>query len=86
VSADPAVPDRCRSVRQLAAYWRTSPARVRAMVRGGLLRAFVVGKAVRIPPEAIVEAERLLAATPATVRPKRTRSGISPAVAKLLEL
>ncbi|HEY1381017.1 MAG TPA: helix-turn-helix domain-containing protein [Gemmataceae bacterium] len=76
--------DRCRSVRQVAAYWRTSPKRVRQLVRRGILRAFVVGRGLRIAPEAIAEAERLLAAPTAGSR-RRGDDGIDADVKKLLD-
>jgi excisionase family DNA binding protein len=78
-------PDRCFSVRQLARFWRCSPARVRQLIRRGVIRAFIIGKAVRISPEAVAEAERLLAAPVAGGRRKRRDDGVDPAVAEVLE-
>jgi hypothetical protein len=79
-------PDRCLSVRQLACYWRCAPARVRQLVRRGILRAFVVGRAVRISPEAVAEAERLLAPPVAGGRRRRAPDrGIAREVLRLLE-
>jgi hypothetical protein len=49
-------------VRQLARHWRCAPARVRQLIRRGVVRAFMVGRAVRIPPDAVREAELRLAA------------------------
>jgi excisionase family DNA binding protein len=80
-----ATPDRCMTPRQVAVYWRTSPARVRDLVRRGILRAFVIGRHARISPGAVAEAERLLAAPAVVKRATRTPSGIAPEVAKLLE-
>jgi hypothetical protein len=77
--------DRCLSPRQLAAYWRCAPARVRALARRGILRGFQLGRAMRFSPEAIREAERLLAAPAAGGRRVRHDRGISPAVIALLE-
>jgi excisionase family DNA binding protein len=76
--------NRCRSVRELAHYWKTSPKRIREMVRRGTLRAFVVGSAVRIPPDAVAECEQRLAAPGPRVRHKRQTGGISPDVVALL--
>jgi excisionase family DNA binding protein len=74
----------CRSVRQVARYWRTSPVRVRQLVRRGILRAFMLGRSVRISPEAIAEAERLLAVPVAGPRRQRVADGIAPEVVSLL--
>ncbi len=74
----------CKSVRQLAAFWRCSPARVRQLVRRGILRAFTIGRAVRISPEAITEAERLLAAPMIGGRRRRVAEGIAPEIVALL--
>jgi excisionase family DNA binding protein len=87
---DPSTADdaltRCLSVRQLAAYWRCSPARVRKLVRRGVLRAFLVGRAVRIPPDAVREAERILAAPVTCGRRKRPgHRGILWEIAELLD-
>jgi hypothetical protein len=78
-------PDRCLSARELARYWRTAPARVRQLARRGILRGFLLGRALRFSPEAVREAERLLAAPVAGGRRVRRNSGISPAVVALLE-
>jgi len=77
---------RCLSVRELARYWRCSPARVRRLIRRGVIHAFLVGRAARISPEAIREAERLLAA-PVTGgrRARRHNDGISREVLELLD-
>jgi hypothetical protein len=77
-------PGRCCSVRQLASHWRCSPKRVRDLIRRGVLQAFVIARAVRITPEAVHEAERLLAAPTAGVR-RRRDNGIDREVAELLE-
>jgi hypothetical protein len=79
-----ATPDRCRSVRQLARYWRVAPKRVRELARRGILRGFQVGRALRFTPEAVAEAERLLAAPVAGGRRPRRDRGIDPAVTALL--
>src|SRR5438046_2169157 len=84
VAESPVTPDRCRSVRQLAAYWRCSPARVRQLIRRGTVRAIILGRAVRISPVAIAEAERLLAVPAARGRRVRRCDGIDPEVAELL--
>ncbi|MBV8592697.1 MAG: helix-turn-helix domain-containing protein [Caulobacteraceae bacterium] len=42
----------------LAAHWGVSAATVRNLVRGGELRAFRVGRQIRIRPEAAEEYER----------------------------
>lgn len=68
--------DRSRSVRQLAAYWRVSPRKVRALIRRGLLRAvdFGIGRRqLRITPEAVRECETRLAVR--TPPPRRKRCG-----------
>ena len=77
-------PDRCRSIRQLARHWRCAPSRVRQLIKRGLLHAFAIGKSVRITPEAIAEAQRLLAVPAATARRKRQVDGITAEVAALL--
>jgi hypothetical protein len=77
-------PDRCLSVRQLARYWRCAPARVRQLARRGVLRGFLLGKALRFSPEAVAEAERLLAAPATGARWVRRDTGIDPTVAALL--
>jgi Helix-turn-helix domain len=74
------------SVRQLAKRWRTSPKRVRQMIKRGTLSAFDIGnkrKALRIPPEAVRAAEQGALA----VRPKakaRRREQIDAAIVALL--
>jgi len=77
--------DRCLTPRELARRWRTSPARVRQLIRRGVLRAFVLGRRVRIPPEAVAEGGRLLAAPVTGGRRKRADTGIDRDVAALLE-
>jgi hypothetical protein len=54
------------------------------LARRGVLRGFQLGRALRFTPEAIREAERLLAAPVAGGRRKRRADGIDPAVAELL--
>lgn len=76
---------RCLSVRQLAHYWRCSPARVRRLIRRGSLQAFLIGRAARISPEAIREAERLLAAPAASRRRPRCQHGIPREILELLD-
>jgi hypothetical protein len=77
---------RCLSVRQLARYWRCAPARIRQMIRRGLLEAFLIGRAVRISPDAIREAERQFAAPVSGGRRKRSRNdGIAREVIELLD-
>ncbi|OAI54008.1 hypothetical protein AYO44_03760 [Planctomycetaceae bacterium SCGC AG-212-F19] len=84
-----ATPDRCLSVRQVAAHWRCSPRKVRALIRRGLLQAFDLGmggrKQLRIAPEAIRACEMLL--SPPAPAPKRRRQpdGISETVRALLD-
>jgi Helix-turn-helix domain len=76
------------SVRELATYWRTSPRKVRDLIRRRLLRGFDLGKGrqqIRITPAAIAECEhRLAVGAPATQR-RRRADGISPTVAALLD-
>jgi hypothetical protein len=81
----PDTPKRCQGVRQLARYWRCAPKRVRELARRGILRGFQVGRALRFTPEAVAEAERLLAAPPAADRRRKPNPGIDRAVAALLE-
>jgi hypothetical protein len=77
---------RCYSVRQLARYWRCAPARVRKLIRQGVVKTFQLGRYLRINPEAVAEAERLLAPAPARVQRKRTRNlNISPRVDSLVD-
>jgi hypothetical protein len=55
-------------------------------VRRGILRAFVIGRAVRVSPEAVAEAERLLAApVPGGRRRQAPDHGVAREVLKLLE-
>jgi hypothetical protein len=76
---------RCYSVRQLAHHWRVAPARIRAMVRRGFIRAFLIGRSVRIPPEAVSEAERLLAVPVGSGNRRRpSDAGIDPEVLAFL--
>lgn len=84
-ATDAELADRCRSVRQLARHWRCAPKRVRDLIRRGLLQAFQLGQAVRISPEAVTEAERLLAVATAKPRKRRQPGGIDPSVLALLE-
>ena len=73
----------CLTVRELARRWRCRPAKVRSMVRRGLLEAIQLSGRVRILPEAIREAEHgPLAVRPRKVRQRREK--IDPEIAALL--
>jgi hypothetical protein len=73
-------------VRQLARYWRCAPARVRALIQRGQVRAFQAGRALRIAPDAVREAERLLGAPVAGGRRRRpVDRGILREIAELLD-
>ena len=77
---------RALSVRQLARRWAVSPKKIRAMLKRGILRGFDVGfgrTQIRIPPEAIREAEQRLAVQTPSPRRKR-RHEIDPEIAALL--
>jgi excisionase family DNA binding protein len=77
---------RCFSVRQLAKYWQCSPARVRRLIRRGVVQAFLVGRAARISPEAVREAERMLAApVSGRRRTQRRHDDISREILDLLD-
>jgi hypothetical protein len=79
--------DRALSVRQLARRWAVAPRKIRAMLKRGILRGFDVGfgrTQIRIPPEAIHEAEQRLAVRAPARRQKR-RPEIDPEIAALLE-
>jgi len=82
--AHSAPPARCRSVRELARYWRCAPGRVRVLVRRDVLQGFLIGRALRFTPEAVAEAERLLAAPVVSGRRRRVHDGIAPEVVALL--
>lgn len=56
---------------ELAARWRCRVSRIRAMVKAGELPAIRIGKAVRITPEAVAEAETKLLAVRPVKRQKR---------------
>jgi hypothetical protein len=78
--------DRALSVRQLARRWGVSPKKIRAMLKRGILRGFDVGfgrTQIRIPPEAIREAEQRLAVRAPTPRRKRQLE-IDPEIERLL--
>jgi hypothetical protein len=80
------VPDTALSVRQLARRWKVAPKKIRMFIRRGVLHAFDVGfgrSELRIPPEAIREAEqgRLAVRQPAR---RRRRQDVDPAIAALL--
>jgi hypothetical protein len=75
------------SVRELARRWRVAPKKIRIFIRRGVLQAFDVGfgrPELRIPPEAIREAEqgRLAVKQPAK---RRQRHDVDPAIVALLE-
>jgi hypothetical protein len=72
------------SVRQLATYWRCAPKRVRDLARRGILRGFLIGRAMRFTPDAIAEAEKLLAAPAAGGRRARRDTGIDREILALL--
>jgi hypothetical protein len=55
------------------------------LARRGILRGFVLGRALRFTPEAVAEAERLLAAPVPGGRRARRDVGIDPAVIALLQ-
>ena len=64
--------DRCFTVMQLARRrWCCRPSRVRALIKAGALKAFVLGNRVLIPPEAVAEFERGQQVAP--VKAKQTR-------------
>jgi hypothetical protein len=75
------------TVRGLAKRWRVSPAKVRHLVRRGVLVAFDTGTGLRISPEAVRAAEAALAVPAAggTRRPRRQDRGIDRSVIELLE-
>lgn len=84
----PPADDRCRSVRQVAAYFGVAPAKVRAWVKKRLLRATNVGERrveLRISPDAIREFEQRRAATVPVNRQRRGEQ-IDAEVLKLLEV
>jgi hypothetical protein len=54
------------------------------LIRRGQIRAFTIGTAVRIPPEAVAEAEGRLAVKPVPAKTRR-RSGVLPEVARRME-
>jgi hypothetical protein len=79
--------DRALSVRQLARRWKVAPKKIRTFIRRGVLQAFDVGfgrPELRIPPEAIREAEqgRLAVRQPAK---RRKRDDIDAQIVALLE-
>lgn len=80
-------PDKSLSVRELAAYWRVSTRKIRALVKRGLLQAIDLGTVgrtqLRITPSAIAECERRLAVRAAA--PRRRRETIDPEIARLLD-
>jgi hypothetical protein len=75
-SALAAYPERAFSVRQVAAYWRDSPRKIRALIRRGLLRAIDLGcgrQQLRVTPEALRECEDRLTVKLSSPRPRRQR-------------
>jgi excisionase family DNA binding protein len=74
---------RCMSPLELATHWGCGVKRVRAMVHRGQIRAFRLGRAVRIPPDAVAEAEGRLAVP--TARPRRMRNVVPADIAAELE-
>jgi hypothetical protein len=88
-SALAAYPERAFSVRQVAAYWRDSPRKIRALIRRGLLRAIDLGcgrQQLRVTPAALRECEERLAVKTAPPRRRRQRdSGIDPRILAELE-
>jgi hypothetical protein len=77
---------RCYSVRSLAKFWMVSPARVRDLARRRILCGFMLGRAMRFRPEAVMEAEERLAAPSPRGRRSRRAPNISPEVQALLNL
>jgi len=79
--------DRCLTVRELARRWRVREAKVKEMIRKGLLQAIDLGRkfgaSVRITPEAIREAERGLAVKPKVK--KRRQERIPPHIEAMME-
>jgi hypothetical protein len=55
------------------------------MIRRGALQAILVGRVPRITPEAVMAAERLMAAPTAAGRRRRLSNGIDREVAALLD-
>jgi hypothetical protein len=55
------------------------------MVKKGLLPAFIIGRSVRITPEAVHECEEMLTVRPMVRRRGRRDHQIDPEVAKLLD-
>jgi excisionase family DNA binding protein len=82
----------CRTIQETAHYLRVSSAKVRAMIRSGMLAAIDTGRGTgrtqhRITPQALADLERRLAVPKA--QPRRRRridDGISPEVRKFLGL
>ena len=73
---------RCLTPKELARRWRCRTARVRVMIRLGILRAIEIDGRVRITPEAIANAEH----GPLAVRvaKRRRREFIAPEIVKML--
>src|SRR5262245_11438761 len=76
----------CYSVSALAKHWHCSPRRVREYVRRGILSGFMIGRAMRFSPDAVVEAQERLAAPASRPRRRRVTSEISPTVRSILGL
>jgi hypothetical protein len=79
--------DRALGVRQLARRWKVAPKKIRTFIRRGVLQAFDVGLGrpeLRIPPEAIREAEQGRLAVKQPPR-RRRRQDVDPVIAALLE-
>jgi hypothetical protein len=79
--------DRALSVRQLARRWAVSPKKIRAMLKRGILRGFDVGfgrAQIRIPPEAVLEAEQQRLAVKAPPPRRKRRPDIDPEIERLL--
>jgi excisionase family DNA binding protein len=77
---------RSKSVREVAAYWRISPRKVRALIRRGLLRAVDLGcgrQQLRITPDAIQECEERLTVKAPAPRRKRCPE-IDPEIERIL--
>jgi hypothetical protein len=78
--------DRCYSVRRMARRWCCSTWRIRDYARRGILRGFMVGRAMRFTPEAVAEAEERLAAPASRPRRRRVSTNIDPRVRMILGL
>lgn len=71
--------DRPLTVKMVAERWQCSAAHVRALVRSGKLRAFRLGgKLIRIPADAVVEAEQC------REKPEENGDRIDPVMARVI--